>query len=84
MTALVYTTRAVPLDTVKPGSRIEYDGGIYRVFRFLPVVKPGGWMAIAVPYDALGGPLDQSVGLYFANRNATVLLVCGAEVPHAR
>jgi hypothetical protein len=83
-TTLVYTTRPVSLDAVKPGSRIEYDGRIYRVFRFLPVVKPGGCMAIAVPYDALGGPLDRSVGLYFATRNATVLLVCAAEVPHAR
>lgn len=83
MNTFVYKTQPVPLDHIKPGARIEYDGAIYRVFRFLPVVKPGGRMAIAVPYDALGAPLEQSVGLYFANSNAVVQLVCKVEVAHA-
>lgn len=81
MTTLVYTTRLVVLHRVKAGDRIEHDGRVYRVFRFLPMVRPHrplGCVAVAVPLDAQGNALDKSVALCFDDTNEIVRLVCGA------
>lgn len=78
---LVYTTQWTALHRVKAGDRIEHDGKVFRLFRFLPMArphKPLGCVALAVPYDGLGNPLDESVALCFNDANELVRLVCGA------
>lgn len=82
--AMSYVTEPVPLHRVKPGGRIEHDGQIYRIFRFLRIARPDrplGCVAIAVPYDALGNALDETVALCFADTNEMVRQVCVVEVP---
>lgn len=79
MSTLVYSTRLVALHQVRAGDRIEHDGRVYRVFRFLPMVrphKPLGCVAIVIRQDAPG----KSVALCFNDTNETVRLVCGAAV----
>lgn len=81
--ALVYETEPVALYRVKAGDRIEFDGRLYKVFRFIRVVKPHkplGCAAIAVPYDALGKPMNESVVLNFESSDEIVRLVCVAGV----
>lgn len=80
---LVYTVRPAPLHEAKPGSRVEHDGTVYKVFRTVRVVRPGGYVLLGVARLPNGGWCDESVALYYANRTATVSLVVGGEVPHA-
>lgn len=84
VSTLAYTTQPVPLHHVKPGARIEHDGHVYKVFRFLRVArphKPLGCVAIAVPLGPAGEPLPESVALCFDDTNEVVRLVCGTGVP---
>lgn len=81
---LTYTVKPVRLHQVKAGDRIEHDGRVYRIFRFIPVAKPTrplGCVALAVRHDAQGNPVDDSVALCFDDSEEIVFLVCDAEVP---
>lgn len=80
---LLYNTTPVYVHQVKPGDQIEHDGRVYRVFRWLRMVRPDkplGCVAVAVPYDAMGTPSEESVALCFDDANEPVRLVCGAVV----
>lgn len=81
MATLVYATLPTKLFQLKPGSCIEHSGQVYKVFRLLRCVRPGGWTAIAVPRDLAGLWDSEAVALQFDTINDVVLLVSGVEVP---
>ena len=78
---LVYATRPARLYQLKPGDSIEHKGQVYRVFRLLRCVSPGGWTAVAVPRDLAGLWDGEAVAIQFDELNAIVRLVGGVEVP---
>lgn len=81
MVTLVYATRPVRLYQLRPGDCIEHKSQVYRVFRLLRCVSPGGWTAVAVPRDSAGLWDGEAVAIQFDKLDAVVLLVGGAEVP---
>ena len=72
LSMLVYSTRTVPLHEVRAGSLVEHDGQVYKVFRRVRLVRPGGWVLLGVRRNEDGGFDGESVGLLYANENASV------------
>lgn len=65
----------IPVCRLKPGTVVNYHGTEYKVWRVLPVVKPGGWGAVATLQDHGGNWDGPAALLYYANEDAEALAV---------
>ncbi len=72
---VAYELQTVALHEVRPGSLVEHDGRVYKVFRRMRLVKPGGWILVGVARNFDGSHNGESVGLLYHHQNAPVQLV---------